>query len=116
MLSLFFTCEEGQDINYLCHHKIDRNLEEMHNLIKVLYEKLRKANEKRKKKKDLLSYFSPQERQFMCGYPTLRKNSFDFHNLPTMHFKIHLFDFLKKLNYQMNYQRINTYFVLSPFI
>ena len=96
------TCEEGQDINYLCHHKIDRNLEEMRILIKGLFEKWEKAKEKKKTKKDFLSYFSPQERQFMCGFPTLRKNTFDFHNLPTMHFKIHLFDFLKKLNYQMN--------------
>ena len=60
------------------------------------------CKKKKQNKKDFLSYFSAAERKFICGIPTLKKNGFDFHNIPTMHFKIHLFDFLKKLNYQMN--------------
>ena len=74
----------------------------MSNLIERLMIKWNNARRKNKTRKDFLSYFSPTDRKFICGFPNLKMNAFDFHNVPTMHFKIHLFDFLKKLNYQMN--------------
>jgi hypothetical protein len=70
----------------------------MRNHVKALEKKKKKV----KTKKDFNSYFSAQERQFLVGYPIFKAGGFSILNLPTMHFKIHIFDFLKKLNYQMN--------------
>ena len=52
-------------------------------------------------KKDFLSYFPAVERQFHTGFPILKKDSFDFKTPPTFHFKLHWFDYLKKVNIQM---------------
>ena len=38
----------------------------------------------------------------MVGYPTIKPDGFSILNIPTMHFKTHVFDVIKKLNYQMN--------------
>ena len=63
--------------------------------------------ERKKIKKDFKDYYAPEVRDFQCGFPTFTIGGFSFENLPTMHFKIHMFDFFKKLNYQMN-SRKNT--------
>ena len=102
------SCEQGNDI-HLCEHgmHIDRNIEDLWNHV----EKLMKRWQKDKKtKKSFQDYFSAEMRKFMCGYPTFIVGGFDFENLPTMHFKIHLFDFLKKLAYQMNSRLYTTDF------
>ena len=38
----------------------------------------------------------------MVGFPTIKVGGFSIQNIPTLHFKGHLFDFIKKLAYQMN--------------
>ena len=55
-----------------------------------------------KTQKGFKESFTAEVRNFQCGFPTFSIGGFSFHNLPTMHFKIHMFDFLKKVAYQMN--------------
>ena len=81
------TCEKAQNIKNLNENVTERNLEEMNDLIERLMEKWNKAKRSKKKAKDFLSFFTAAERKFICGWPTLKKNGFDFKNVPTMHFK-----------------------------
>ena len=38
----------------------------------------------------------------MCGYPAFKVGGIDIKNIPTLHQKIHDFDYFKKIGYQMN--------------
>lgn len=58
-------------------------------------------------KKKFTDFFSANERNFQCDYPTFKAGGFSVFNIPTLHFQIHAFDFIKKLNYQMN-SRLHT--------
>ena len=98
----YITKDDAQDVDKACEHQLDRNLEEMIIMLEDLLKKWNEAKRTKKTRKEFLSYFSAAERKFITGLPTIRLDGFDWHNIPTMHFKIHLFDFLKKLNYQMN--------------
>ena len=53
-------------------------------------------------KKDFKTNFSAQRRKFMCGYPAFKAGGIDIRNEPTLHQKIHDFDYFKKIGYQMN--------------
>ena len=56
----------------------------------------------KKTKKSFKDYYSAKQRNYLCDYPTFKVGGFSVLNLPTLHFKIHLFDYLKKIAYQMN--------------
>ena len=56
---------------------------------------------KGRNKKRFSLLFPAVERQFHIGFPILKKDSFDFKTPPTFHFKLHWFDYLKKVNIQM---------------
>ena len=64
--------------------------------------KLKKKWKKSKSKKKFTDFFSAKKRKYMCDYPTFKPDSFCVLNLPTLHFKIHWFDYFKKILYQMN--------------
>ena len=97
------TRDMGQDTELVCEHgmKIDRDLDSMYDLMEKYTKLWNKAKRNKKTRKTFLNYFTAAERQFMCGFSKIMRGGFDFQNLPTMHFKIHLFDFAKKINYQM---------------
>ena len=92
--------DHAQNIEELCKHGmvINRSIQDMwknvSNLVKIL--------ERKKTNKGFKESFTPEVRNYQCGFPTFTIGGFSFHNLPTMHFKIHMFDFLKKVAYQMN--------------
>ena len=46
-------------------------------------------------------HFSAKLRNFLCGYPTIQRGVLCILNIPTLHFRIHFFDFWKKVVYQM---------------
>ena len=101
------TRDMGQDTDQICQHN-DRDLESMHDLMEKCMKLWEKAKRNKKTKKKFLNYFTADERQFMVGYAKVIRGGFDFRNLPTMHFKIHLFDFAKKINYQMGSRQYTT--------
>ena len=103
------TRDMGQDTEE-CKHgmKIDRDLDSMYDLMEKYTKLWEKAKRNKKTKKKFLNYFTAEERQFMCGFAKVMRGGFDFRNLPTMHFKIHLFDFAKKINYQMGSRQYTT--------
>ena len=71
----------------------------MWNEVEILKEEWRGS----KTKKPFKDFFTAKKkRKFMVGYPTIKPDGFSILNIPTMHFKTHVFDVIKKLNYQMN--------------
>ena len=82
-------------------HQLERNIEDMHDVVKNKMMEWNNAIRNGQTKKDFLSYFPAAERQFHTGFPILKKDSFDFKTPPTFHFKLHWFDYLKKVNIQM---------------
>ena len=78
--------------------KIKRSIEGIWSDVDILEEKWRSFDTK----KTFKDFFTGKERKFMMGYPTLKPGGFSILNVPTMHFKTHVFDVIKKLNYQMN--------------
>ncbi len=65
-------------------------------------ESLKKEWKKSKTKKSFKDYFPAKQCNYLCDYPMFKASGFSVLNLPTLHFKIHLIDYLKKIAYQMN--------------
>ena len=78
--------------------KIKRSIEDMWKDVKKLKKKWNEADTNKK----FTDFFSAKKRKYMVGYPTIKANGFSIENVPTLHFKGHVFDFIKKLAYQMN--------------
>ena len=82
--------------------KIDRNLEEIWQFNEVLMKTWKDS----KTKKPFIEFFPAETQKNFCGYTTLVPNGFSFENLPTIHFKIHVFQVLKSLLYQINSRKL----------
>ena len=84
--------------------KIERSIKGMRNEVRILKKKWIKS----KTKKKFTAYFSEKQRNYMVRYPTFKADGFSILNIPTLHFKGHVFDYIKKLAYQMNSRRYTT--------
>ena len=101
----YIECDEAQSTNILENpgFKIDRNIKGMWKEVKDLKREWLDADTSKK----FTAFFSAKKRKYMFGYPTIKANGFSTLNVPTLHFKGHVFDFIKKLAYQMN-SRLHT--------
>ena len=94
----YTSCEEAQCTD---DFKIKRSIEEMRRELEKLEENWRNSDTNKK----FTDYYPAKERDFMVDYPAFKDGGFSVHNIPTMHFKIHIFDMIKKIAYQMNSRR-----------
>ena len=101
----YVECDEAQSADKVIDpgFKIERSVERMWKEVKDLRKDWIKANTNKK----FTDFFSARQRKYMVGYPTIKAGGFSILNVPTLHFKDHVFDFIKKLAYQMN-SRLHT--------